>query len=209
MRMDFFSTSSCMNFDKIIFITYIYIYTYVYIYIYFHVRQNQRKQWYEVLVCSKNRVLPSRLLYGVPPHQIPLKPPNLQLWTPDLLPLLPIPSASKELFLALILWKITDSNTTQWSDNEQCGGLRATETSGIQSTNGLGAWWFGIWIGVPQRNPIPFIFGDSRNPNHQDYSKQNTHIWELNLMHRVPENVMFIYIILEKISWSCLPQKKR
>ncbi len=32
---------------------------------------------------------------------------------------------------------------------------------------GLGpAWWFGI-LWVPLRIPIPFIFGDPRNPNHR------------------------------------------
>ena len=31
----------------------------------------------------------------------------------------------------------------------------------------FGARWFGIGIGIPLRIPIPFVFGDFRNPNHQ------------------------------------------
>lgn len=83
------STSSCMNFDKIIFIImyiqciYIYMRIYIYIYkafMYGKLKENSDTNFWFVLIC----VLPSSLLYGVPPHQIPLKPPNLQLFTPHL-----------------------------------------------------------------------------------------------------------------------------
>ena len=206
----FFSTSSCMNFDKIIFITYIYIITLMYIYIctfmYGKIKENSDTKFWFVLIC----VSPSRLLYGVPPHQILLKPSTFssglhisyhffQSQAPGL------PCASKELFLALILWKITDSNTTQWSDNEQCGGLGATETSGIQSTHGLGLVVSDLNRGTPKESN-PFHFGGFRESKPQGLLEtKHTH---LRIESDAPSPwKRHVYIILEKISWSCLPPK--
>ena len=201
MKMDVFLHLPVWTLIKIIFI-------YIYTRMYGKIKENSDTKFWFVLI----RVLPSRLLWGVPPHQIPLKPPNLQLFTPHLLPLLPIPglrlpSASKELFLAFILWKITDSNTTQWSDNEQCGGLGATETSGIQSTNGF--WDLVVWDlnrGTPKESN-PFHFGgfqESKPPGLLEKKKKHTSenwIWWSESLK------CHVYIILEKIPWSCLPPK--
>ena len=40
----------------------------------------------------------------------------------------------------------------------------------------FGARWFGIQ-GIPPRSPIPFIFGDPRNPNHRAPNQQLTISW--------------------------------
>lgn len=66
-----------------IYSVYIYICVSIYIYkafMYGKLKENSDTNFWFVLIC----VLPSSLLYGVPPHQIPLKPPNLQLFTPHL-----------------------------------------------------------------------------------------------------------------------------
>ena len=57
-------------------------------------------------------------------------------------------------------------------------GRKSTKGQGQQnlstSTNGLGCW-FGAFggVGFGSRIPIPFIFGDSRNPNHQTPQTKN------------------------------------
>lgn len=70
------------------------------------------------------------------------------------------------------------------------------------------AWWFGIWIGVPPKESNPFHFGgfqESKPPGLLE--TKHTH---LRIESDAPSPwKRHVYIILEKISWSCLPPKKR
>ena len=50
-------------------------------------------------------------------------------------------------------------------------------TNQLMANCWFGARWFGIRIGVPLRIPIPFTFGNPRNPNHRDPKHQLTSSW--------------------------------
>lgn len=80
MRMDFFLHLPVWTLIKSD-LSHIYIYIHmhisIYAFMYGKIKENSDTKFWFVLIC----VLSSRLLWGVPPHQIPLKPPNLQLWT--------------------------------------------------------------------------------------------------------------------------------
>ena len=70
----------------------------------------------------------------------------------------------------------------------------------------FGAWWFGIWIGVPPKESNPFHFRGFQESKPQGLLEtKHTH---LRIESDAPSPwKRHVYIILEKISWSCLPPK--
>ena len=177
------------------------MYIYIYTFMYGKIKENSDTKFWFVLIC----VLPSRLLWGTSTSN-PFKTSQPSALDSTSFSSWPQSSASKELFLALILWKITDSNTTQWSDDEQCGGLGATETSVVSSQQMV--WGLVVWDlnrGTPKESN-PFHFGGFQESKPQGpLETKHTH---LRIESDAPSPwKRHCYIILEKISWSCLPPK--